>query len=333
MPFRSSASSSSSRDEGGGHRPTITMPTAGGGNRISLNGLGSSGSVLEFLGAVSHFQNNIQRYRWYVLSVSTIRFLSVLNITYSIVGIIFITLAQFPPENLVMQQGLFARLGVVLLFFSPMALIADLLALHGLRQYKRVLLLPWLVFYAVMLALAFSVFLTEIFHNGVRWHLLVLGLVALMMFTRWRHINLQFKLMSVYPDRPTEQSISELAAVVTATSSAAARSSSVGQTSDLLKNMPPPPPKYEDLEQPPQYEDVLSADAAAAAANATNSTAVQDGAAGGGGGEARPIDRVRTEDSLADLEAILPALEGQEKTDCQNKIDQLKAKLNANNAN
>lgn len=310
----------------------------GGGTRVSL----SSGSVLEFLGAVSHFQNNIQRYRWYILSVSTIRFLSVLNITYSIVGIIFITLAQFPPENLVMQQGLFARLGVVLLFFSPMALIADLLALHGLRQYKRVLLLPWLVFYAVMLALAFSVFLTEIFHNGVRWHVLILGLVALMMFTRWRHINLQFKLMSVYPDRPTEQSISQLAAVVTASSSAAAAaarstSSGGGQTSDLLKNMPPPPPKYEDLEQPPQYEDVLSADAAAATATASSSattttTVVQDGATGGGG-ETRPLDMVRTEDSLADLQAILPALEGQEKTDCQNKIDQLKAKLDANNAN
>jgi len=312
-------------ETGSGTSTSAPMNGSGNGGSRSIR-LGSNGSVLEFLGAVNHFQHNIQRYRWYILSISTIRFLSILNVTYSIVGIVFVTLAHFPPENLVFQQLLFYRLGIVLLFFSPMALCADLMALHGLRQYKRVLLLPWLIFYAVMVALAFSVFLTEVFHRGLRWHLLLLGFVAFLMFTRWRHINLQFKLMSIYPDRPTQQAISELAAVVTSSSSSSASSSLPhAATSDLLKNMPPPPPKYEDLEQPPKYEDIADTNPAAEGASPS-----ADGAAAAA---ALPVrDSVRFENELTDLQAILPALEGQERTDCQTRMEQLqRAKQQFNN--
>jgi len=137
----------------------------------------------------------------------------------------------------------------------------------------------------------------------------------MMMFTRWRHINLQFKLMSVYPERPTEQSFSELAAVVTISPS----NNSHSPTSDLLKNMPPPPPKYEDLEQPPKYEEV-------ATSGAPRDTAA-GGAAAAPAAAAAATDSLRIENELADLQAILPALEGQEKTDCQERISQLKTKL------
>lgn len=331
MPSTRSGQPGADRTDGGpsetSSASTSSAPMNGNTNRIRL---GSSGSVLEFLGAVNHFQHNIQRYRWYILSISTIRFLSILNVTYSIVGIVFVTLAHFPPENLVFQQLLFYRLGIVLLFFSPMALCADLMALHGLRQYKRVLLLPWLIFYAVMVALAFSVFLTEVFHRGLRWHLLLLGFVAFLMFTRWRHINLQFKLMSVYPDRPTQQAISELAAVVTSSSSSGSGGSLANPhaTSDLLKNMPPPPPKYEDLEQPPKYEDIAD--------TVTTPPAAEGGgaaAAAGGAAAALPVrDSVRFENELTDLQAILPALEGQERTDCQTRMEQLqRAKQQSSN--
>jgi len=81
------------------------------------------------------------------------------------------------------------------------------------------------------------------------------------MFTRWRHINLQFKLMSIYPDRPTEQSLSEFAAAVNQSSSQVsaagttpAPAATTGDAGVFLK--PAPPPKYEDLDQPPKYEDI-----------------------------------------------------------------------------
>jgi len=242
--------------ESGGEEPRIGSAGATPGvHRVHRSG---SSSVLEFLGAVSHFQHNVQRYRWYVLSVSTIKFLSILNITYTLVGLVFVTLSFLPPSNPLFQQVLFYKIGIAILFFSPLALCADLLALKGLRTYRRVLLLPWLIFYAVILALAFSVFIKQMFHQGPQWHLLLLFFVALMMFTRWRHINLQFKLMSIYPDRPTEQSLSEFAAAVnqSASNQMSAGTTQAATTDAGVFLKPAPPPKYEDLEQPPKYEDI-----------------------------------------------------------------------------
>jgi len=246
-----SAAASANSVEAGQSAGTSSQTSSPAGR---IHRMGSS-SVLEFLGAVSHFQHNVQRYRWYVLSISTIKFLSILNITYTLVGMVFVMLAFFPPSNPLFHQILFYKIGIAILFFSPLALCADLLALKGLRQYRRVLLLPWLIFYAVILALAFSIFLKQIFHHGPQWHLLLLFFVALMMFTRWRHINLQFKLMSIYPERPTEQSLSEFAAAVHQSAIATAQGPS-SSTASMLYGKPAPPPKCEDLEQPPKYEDL-----------------------------------------------------------------------------
>lgn len=243
-------------NEEGGAGPAAAAgasPTAGStAGRIQRMG---SSSVMEFLGAVSHFQHNVQRYRWYMLSISTIKFLSILNITYTLVGLVFVILAFFPPANPLFHKVLFYKIGIAILFFSPLALCADLLALKGLRQYRRVLLLPWLIFYAVILALAFSIFLKQIFHQGPQWHLLLLFFVALMMFTRWRHINLQFKLMSIYTERPTEASLSDFAAAAVSAGANVTRAS-YSSSSNYMTGKPAPPPKYDDLEQPPKYEDL-----------------------------------------------------------------------------
>jgi len=285
---------SGSEEVGAGGQSTPPPPPAPSSGSARIHRMGSS-SVLEFLGAVSHFQHNVQRYRWYVLSISTIKFLSILNITYTLVGLVFVILAFFPPSNPLFHQILFYKIGIAILFFSPLALCADLLALKGLRQYKRVLLLPWLIFYAVILALAFSIFLKQIFHHGPQWHLLLLFFVALMMFTRWRHINLQFKLMSIYPERPTEQSLSEFAAAVH--QSAATQGSS--GSSAMLYGKPAPPPKYEDLEQPPKYEDL----------------GPEFGAGAGTAGAAAVVN-VETETAAASA-ASLPTIP-QVRSDCQN---------------
>merc|ERR1719206_283755 len=118
---------SSGSEEGGATTASAaaTATAAAGTTAGRIQRMGSS-SVLEFLGAVSHFQHNVQRYRWYVLSISTIKFLSILNITYTLVGLVFVILAFFPPSNpLFHHQVLFYKIGIAILFFSPLALCAD----------------------------------------------------------------------------------------------------------------------------------------------------------------------------------------------------------------
>ena len=64
-------------------------------------------------------------------------------------------------------------------------------------------------------------------------------------------VHFQFKLMSIYPDRPTEQSLSEFAAAVnqSASNQVSAGTTPAATTDAGVFLKPAPPPKYEDLEQ------------------------------------------------------------------------------------
>ena len=90
-------------------------------------------------------------------------------------------------------ESLFFLLGVFISIFSPVALITDLLALKGLRQWRRGLMIPWLILYGILIALAFAVAITELYHRGIRWPLLLLAFCSLLVFSRWRHLSLQYK--------------------------------------------------------------------------------------------------------------------------------------------
>lgn len=50
--------------------------------------------------------------------------------------------------------------GVFVSLFAPLALSCDLLALRGLRSWRKALMLPWLVLYAILVALVMAVVLT-----------------------------------------------------------------------------------------------------------------------------------------------------------------------------
>ena len=193
-------------------------------------------SAWEILGAVSAFKYNVDRMRFYRSSISTIKFLSILNITYTVVGVVFLFLSMFPTTDMnftYYQKQHFFRLGEhfwritninlgtkilklkrlynfhkvysdILLFsgvfisiFSPVALITDLLALKGLRQWRRGLMIPWLILYGILIALAFAVAITELYHRGIRWPLLLLAFCCLLVFSRWRHLSLQYKVSDI----------------------------------------------------------------------------------------------------------------------------------------
>ncbi len=71
-------------------------------------------SAWEILGAVSAFKYNVDRMRFYKSSISTIKFLSILNITYTVVGVVFLFLSMFPTTDMnftYYQKQHFFRLG------------------------------------------------------------------------------------------------------------------------------------------------------------------------------------------------------------------------------
>ena len=71
-------------------------------------------SAWEVLGAVSAFKYNVDRMRFYKSSISTIKFLSILNITYTVVGVVFLFLSMFPTTDMNFnhyQKQHFFRLG------------------------------------------------------------------------------------------------------------------------------------------------------------------------------------------------------------------------------
>merc|ERR1711953_419046 len=140
----------------------------------------------------------------------------------------------------------FLKLGVLVSLFAPLALSCELMALRGLRTWRKALLLPWLVLYAILVALVMSVVLPGTFHSGFHWRYLLLGLCCLCFFSAWRQVRLQYSAMSL--PRPTCCTVQDLAEDLRQREAADVTSGPL--PNDL-------PPKYDDLEQPPQYEEHL----------------------------------------------------------------------------
>lgn len=223
-------------------------------------------SAWEVLGAVSTFKHNVERMRWYKSSISTIKFLSILNITYTVVGVVFLFLSMFPTTDMnfnYYQKQHFFRLGIFISIFSPVALVTDLLALRGLRQWKRNLLIPWLILYGILIALAFAVSITELYHRGIRWPLLLLAFCSLLVFSRWRHLSLQYKLMGIYTEPPSERNIGQLADDIRIVTDVELRpepypaAMAMPESDFTMARKNSLPPKYEDLDQPPKYDEQM----------------------------------------------------------------------------
>ena len=87
--------------------------------------------------------------------------------------------------------------GVFVSLFAPLALSCDLLALRGLTIWRKALMLPWLVLYAILVALVMAVVLTGTFHYGFHWRYILLGLCCLCFFSAWRQVRLQYSAMAL----------------------------------------------------------------------------------------------------------------------------------------
>lgn len=206
-------------------------------------------SVWEVLGIVTTFRQNVERLKLYKATLTVIRFFAVLNFIYSVVGVAFVIIGFTPKvyEALEIQPNQstqFLKLGVCVCLFAPLSLGCDLLALRGLRTWRKALLLPWLVVYSILVALLMAVVLTCTFNRGFHWRFLLLGASCFCLFLAWRRVRLQYAAM-ILP-KPTCCTVEDLATDLRAREHADVISEPL--PNDL-------PPKYDDLEQPPKYEE------------------------------------------------------------------------------
>jgi len=178
------------------------------------------------------------------------------DICYLIAGITLITMALTNQiadrERMVLCGGAFG-------LFASLSAMCNSLACHGVRKWKRGFLVPWILFYLLVLGFLTLNLLQALYLQNfhVEWRHLFLFFAVFTIFSCWRHMKKQYLLMTL--PRP-EQTIIDVESVVR----------EYLRPSNTTTESPPGdlPPKYEDLEDfPPQYdESTMSNDAAPEAA-------------------------------------------------------------------
>jgi len=166
------------------------------------------------------------------------------DICYLIAGLTLITLALTNQLNdkdrMIMVGGFFS-------LFASMSAMCNSLASHGVRTWRRSFLMPWLVFFLLVLAfltlnLAQAIYRLQ-FH--IEWRHVFLFFATYAVFSCWRHMQRQYLIMSL--PRP-EQVVVDVESVVR---EYLRPSTSVSPAGDL-------PPKYEEIGEdipPPQYDE------------------------------------------------------------------------------
>lgn len=171
---------------------------------------------------------------------SLLRFFLFFDICYLISGIALVTMALTNQlENrsqMVLYGGLFG-------LFASTSAICNSLASHGLRTWRRNFLLPWLLFFLLVLGLLTTNMIRDLWSHRVQWRHVFLFLANLLIFSCWRHMQKQFLLMSL--PRPASM-IVDVEAVVR---------EALQPLPGLHKDSPPRYEEVESEELPPQYDE------------------------------------------------------------------------------
>eukprot|EP00092_Neocalanus_flemingeri_P006631 GFUD01007154.1.p1 GENE.GFUD01007154.1~~GFUD01007154.1.p1 ORF type:complete len:221 (+),score=32.58 GFUD01007154.1:73-735(+) len=158
-----------------------------------------------------------------------------IDFCYLVTGIIMIVMAlssHVSDKDQILYGGFFG-------LFAAMSAMCNCLARHGVRVWRRELLIPWLLFYPWVLGFLVinlvHTLCTTNFHLEI--HQIVLFIVIFTVFSCWRQMNRQFMLMAFA--RPGQIDVQ-----------AAVRDYLSTSTGNDL------PPKYEEVEDlPPQYDE------------------------------------------------------------------------------
>jgi len=164
------------------------------------------------------------------------------DVCYLISGVTLISLALTSQvdsgrDTMIMYGGI---LGV----FASTSALCNSLANHGLRSWKRLFLLPWLIFFLVVQVILTVHLAHNVYFHQAQWRHLFLFLANIAVFTCWRQMHRQFTMMK--QSRP-QSGIMDVEAVVRE------------YLQPTPQNLNDPPPKYEELGQqdspPPEYQE------------------------------------------------------------------------------
>jgi len=166
------------------------------------------------------------------------------DICYLIAGLTLVTLAL---TNQIADKDRMILVGGFFSLFASISAMCNSLANHGVRTWRRCFLMPWLIFWLVVLAFlslnfANSLYLMQ-FH--IEWRLIFLFFATYAVFSCWRHMQKQYLAMSL--PRP-EQVVVDIESVVR---EYLRPSTAVTPPGDL-------PPKYEEVGDelpPPMYDE------------------------------------------------------------------------------
>jgi len=153
------------------------------------------------------------------------------------IALIVMALTNHNDPRVIMLGG---AIGV----YAAISSLVNSLANHGMRVWKRGFLLPWLTFYLILFLFLITQLTTQIIRQGLLWRHIFWGLASFAIFSCWRHMLKQYKLMT--KPRPQQQIVVDVESIVREL--AASREAAENDT----------PPKYEELDfpseaPPPQY--------------------------------------------------------------------------------
>jgi len=162
------------------------------------------------------------------------------DICYLITGVALITMALADhlehKERMLMLGGFF---GV----FASLSALVNSLASHGIRTWKRGLVLPWLIFFLMLFGMLFMHLVHALYFKQARWRHVFLFFAVIGVFSCWRHMYKQYLLMA--RPKPEAQVVVDIESIMR---EYLATGSHVSNAKDL-------PPTYEDVtEKPPEYD-------------------------------------------------------------------------------
>jgi len=183
-------------------------------------------------------RNNDESIRIYRGTVSLLRCFMFFDVCWLLSGIALIVMAL--TSNVYPSKEKVIIFGGVIGAYASLSAFVNSLARHGVNTWRRSLLLPWLGFYSLVYCLLLLWTAETLYRESLQWRHLFLFMALFSIFSCWRHMMRQFRLMT--RPRPQVQIIVDVESMMR----------EMVSTTEAQE----PPPKYEELEEqdaPPQY--------------------------------------------------------------------------------
>lgn len=230
------------------------MPEEGGGTRGTPSNSRSNSLPTQ----LQAFYQNLHRVRMELdiekisrHTMATLKLLIFFDVCYFIASIVLVCVGFSTNTQ---QRDSLTIAGGVLGLFSIITFSCNSLAVHGLRTWKRLLLVPWLIFWLIILGslvfqLITSVFIRSGQHNMPGFQQALELILCFCVFSVWCNMRKQVALMA--HSREELQSAFNVDNITIARDLFASTTTSGQSRVDPAKDLPP---KYEDCtDAPPAY--------------------------------------------------------------------------------